>query len=275
MELKKILEEIRVGEETVLDITGGEKDRKLTIAMRKLHPEEARAPKRAESKRRTHVFHAAKSLAAYIGAYGGPGTVVFADTEREEISAVLDEKATEGFEVVTMKPQVHPLWAPWLGLADRRHALDAFANFLAQHRRSIVGDSREIVLLFSQIRASVKIEVQRGRGAKAINGVVCTTEIAGQRKNEDIELPDTLVVEAPLYVDTEPKKVELDLTVEAHGESISVLVSAGSIAEARVSAFEEMVETVRDSVKQGTFTFGKPSHAAWDYLRELETAKPV
>jgi hypothetical protein len=275
MELKKILEEIRVGEETVLDITGGEKDRKLTIAMRKLHPEEARAPKRCESKARKHAFLAAKSLAAYIGAYGGPDTVVFADPEKEEISAVLDERAKDGFEVVTMKPQVHPLWAPWLDLANRRHPLDTFAGFLAQHRRSIVGDSREIVMLFSQIRASVKIEVQRGRGAKAINGVVCTTEIAGQRKAEDVELPDTITVRAPLYVDTEPKEIELDLTVEAHGESISVLVSAGSIAEARVKAFEEMVEAVRGSVKQGTFTFGRPSHAAWDYLRELETAKPV
>lgn len=277
--LDEILQHVRVGEETVLDVAGGEKDRKLTVSMRKLLPEEPRAPKRAESPRRVHEFLAAESLALYLRKYGGAETVVFADPANEIVAAVLREKAETGFEVVTMRPQVHPLWKPWADLAGRAIALEDFAKHVSQHRRTILRpEGRDLALTLSQVRATVSVEIQRGRGKSATNGLLVTTEIKGQRQADVVELPDEIVLSVPLYVQTEPREVELDLCVEATSDGdVSVLVTAGTVAEARVEAFKEMVAVIQaaaDSIG-AVVTFGRPKHAAWDYLKELAASPKV
>lgn len=271
MDVKEILETVPVGKRTVLDITGGADARKLTVEHRDLLPEEPRAPKRAESPRRGHEFLSAKSLANYLAAYGGSGTVVFADPVNEVIHAVLDENADEGFEILSMKPALHPLWAPWAALSGRSVGIKEFAGFVNQNRRSILTpDGRQLAAELSQVKANVSVEIEQGRGKSAVNGIIVKTQISGQTRTDVVELPDTITLRVPLYVDTDPRAVEVDLCIEARPDGdISVLVSSGTVAEARVQAFEDMVKVIRAEVEEATFTFGRPKHAGWQYLAEL------
>ncbi len=272
MDLKEALRTIKDGEETIFDVSGPTGDRKITVNARKLLPEAPREPTRAESPARKHEFHAADSLGQYLARYGDKGTVVFADVGAETISAVLEEKEAGGFEIVTMKPQAHPLWKPWAEIAGKTLDVDDFAEFAIKNRRAIVApDGRELAFIFSQIRASVEVRIERGRGKKSLNGVMVKTDIQGVKGEETVEIPETIKIRVPLYVATAPRDIEIDLSLSANtAGDVSVLVSAGTVAEARVEAFEEMVAAVGVGVAAlgAVLTFGKPQHEAWKYLPE-------
>lgn len=269
--LHDILTSFKTGEETFLEITGEPGDRKLTITSRQMLPEEPREPLRSESPAVQHEFLAASGLADYLMKYGSADVVVFADPINETVYAVLNERADDGFEVVTMKPALHPLWAPWSGIAGKRIHLSTFTEFIDHNRRTIIApEGRALRLLLAQVRACVKVEIQRGRGKHAVNGLVVTTEIQGVDKKEEVELPEEITIRTPLYIDTSPLEIPLDLTIEADTSGISVVVSSGTIADARVAAFQDMIEIIDKVAKEKTFTmtFGRPKHRPWEYLKE-------
>jgi len=280
MNLQEALTNIELGTQTAFKVTeavGGGKT--LTVEARRLLPEEPRAPVRAESPARTHTFYAAESLAAYLERYGNEHTVIFADHQGETIYAVVDETSPQGFEVETMRPQIHPLWKPWADLAGRPVELETFARFVSENRRAILKpDGRDLAMTLSQVRATVSTTIDRGRGKSAVNAIRVETEIQGVRKAESVELPDEITLNVPLYVGTERKTFDLDLCVEASASGkVTVLVTAGTVAEARVAAFEEMLNLLhkRLDAKKVTITLGKPSHAAWAYLPEMAETRPT
>jgi hypothetical protein len=274
MEFTKVLETVSNGERKLIDLSGGPEARKITVEMRKLNPEDPRPPKRSESPPVAHEFLSAVSLGDFLGRYGCAATVVFADVLAEKIHAVLDQKAKDGFQVVVMTPQIHPLWKPWAELAGRWIDVKEFAGFVAQNRRSVAfPDGRELALTLSQVRASVAVEIQTGRGKSAVNSLSVRTRIQGGTEQSDVvELPETIRLNVPLYVDTDAVDVELDLCIEASAEGkVAVIVSSGMVAEARFKAFENMVAAVKARAPaEAIVSFGRPKHESWDYLPELD-----
>lgn len=275
MKVEELLKDVRVGESTVLDIAGEGKDRRLTVELRKLLPEKPRAPERKESPRRKHAFHSAASLADYLARYGSKDTVVFVDHGEAVISAILGEQSPSGFEIVTMAPQAHPLWEPWRDVAGREMPIKDFAGFVMQNRRSVAKpDGRKLALDLQQIRGSVSVEIMAGRGRGAVNGLVVRSRVnAGAEQSDTMDLPDTLTLKVPMFVDTLPRELELDLCIEAQADgSLTVLVSEGTVSEARVAAFNDMVERIRSGLKgvDALVTWGAPGHSEWAYLPERE-----
>lgn len=276
-EVNDLLEKIRPSNRTVIDATrvAQEAGGKLTIETRTLLPEPPRERKRAESLARAHEFFSASALAAYLARYGGEGTVVFADPVEETVFATLDERATNGRETVVMKPATHPLWKPWEDASDDGAGLSVedFGEAIGRNRRAVIfPDAKELIYLFAQIRAVVKVEINRGRGKSAINGLMVTTEIQGQKTTQNVELPDEIVLRVPLYVDTSAREIPIDLCVEAsaHG-GVTIALSAGTVAQAKVEAFTEMLKVIEGACaeKGATFTLGRPKDAAWRYLAEI------
>lgn len=271
LNVKDILETLAPGE-TAAKLEGN----KLIIERRNLLPEAPRAPMKAESPARSHVFHTAKSFADYLAKYGSDDTVVYADQTEEVIHAILDEKAGKGFELVTMQPQPHPLWTPWEQLIEGEESqeIKEFAGFINEHRRSIV-NGRNLALTLAQIKCAVEIEAQHGRGKTSLNGIMVKTKLMGVQNEQEVELPEEIVVEVPLYVGTDKKAITLDLMIEGGtGGGVYARVTAGAAVEARVAAFDEMVATIRktlaDQGKSATLTFGAPSHVDWKYLPEMQ-----
>lgn len=258
-----------MGEETMLDVGGTTGDRKVTLALKripKLEAEKARSPARC------HVFYEAATFAAYLAKYGSKDVVVWADPVGEEFHASLDEKAERGFEHVSMEPQIHPLWAPWANLLARRTVpLDDFARHLSENRRTIhVPDARTLAYLFGQVKAAVSVEIHRGRGKDAVNGVIVRTKVQGaeQGKPDLVEIPDEIVVRSSLYVQTAQREIGLDLLVDATADGkVMVTVTAGTLAEAKVAVFEEMVDAVEKGVgSKATVCYGRPAMTPWQTL---------
>lgn len=264
--IARLLRNVVTGEETIFDVGEG----KLAVSIQRKQAEAPRPPVRVESKAREHRFHSAESLRDYLAKFGTTDTVVFADVANETIHATLSEGASAGREIVSMRPVIHPLWQPWQNIIGTPMTIETFAQFIAERRRSVLKpNGKELALMLSQIRATVSIEIQKGRGRKAINGLVVTSEIQGTQTKENVDLPDEIIVRAPLFVQTEPLDVELDLCIEAKGEDVTVLVSEGTVAEARVTAFERMFAAIREGLPQGAIcTFGAPSQRDWLYLPE-------
>lgn len=272
--LANLLRRVTEGSETVYDM----KDGKLTVERRNLQPESPAAPQHAEAQARAHEFHTHLSLSDYLLKYGSDSTVVYADQIAGKIYAVLHEHDHEdgnrpetAREILTCVPQTHPLWAPWQRIAGTDVDLDTFADLVGKHRRAIVKPSgRDLVFLLSQIRVSVSVEVQKGRGRESVNGLVVTTSVEpGRQQAEKVDFPETLTVRAPLFVGQIATDVELDLTVSADKEGeVSVHVSAGTVDEARENGFRVMVESLRETLKpiNAVVTMGKPQQVDWRYL---------
>lgn len=275
--INHFLNNLTPGLQNILEVKLEDGVKSVAFGQRALQPEEARAPKRRESPSRKHEFLAAKSLGDYLARYGGPDTVVLRRSD-SSIFTFFPASSAHGFQSGCGSGFMETVSKPSFAFSSRTAQMTRFAAFVAQHRRSVTEpDGRELSLQLSQIRAKVSIEIQRGRGQKALNGIAVKTEIAGTIKSDFVEFPESLTLSVPLFVDTDRKKVELDLCLEAASSGdVLVLVTAGSVDEAKVAAFTEMVEQVRAKLGgKGTLTFGRPAHADWKYLRELnETARP-
>lgn len=270
MNLNEVLKEVHVGHETVLDVAGKDGDRKLTVVMRKALHE---APERVESPPRAHEFHEAAGFASYLAAHGGESPVVFADQPASRIHAVLDERADKGFEVVTCVPKDHPLWAPWAALIGRKVPLKDFAAFVVANRRPIAApDGRGLARLLSQVRGAVSVEIHQGRGRESVNGLIVRAKVQGVEKGEPVDLPETIVLDVPLYVATAPVKVEIDLTVDANEKGdVSVALASAGAEVAKVEAFAAMVATVKAGAPKALVTLGRPNHARWYYRQAGES----
>jgi hypothetical protein len=277
--IEEFIRKVNKGEENAVDLAqkirqdGSEQ---ITVALqnRQLQPEPPRPPLRAESPRRCHTFHDVETFAAYLAKYKTQDTVVLADVPSLLILATLDEKAEDGFETIALRPAIHPLFEPWQELLERAKdeegeplTVEAFAEFVMTNRRAVVApDARELVMVLSQIKASKKITIDRGRGMKSINGVVIEVSIQGQLKSEIVDLPDSLTLAVPLFIRTDPQQIEIDLLAVAGATEVYMRAVSADVEQAKVAAFEQMLAECRaiEGVVVGT---GHPQTAAWDYLK--------
>lgn len=277
-QVKSLLRNLGLHEETVLDVireTTTDAEGKaiprmrLEVLRRDIQPEDQRPPVRAESPRRCHEFNDFEGFAAYLKKYGGENTVVLANAVTQVVSAVLDEKAAKGFEVVTLRPQLHPLLVPWSGIFGKKIPMAALVEFLLTWRRSVaIPGGKELAMMLSQVRAATRITLQQGRGNHSINGLKVETDIMGEKGQDLTDLPDMIELLVPVYVGTSEQSIEVDLTLSAppsQPEGIIALLTSADFETAKVTAFEEMVQKLR-SCETYTVGLGSPAHRPWEYL---------
>lgn len=261
----------------LLDEIDGQPGKVLEVVRRR-EPAPLDTRPREETPPRAHVFHDAAGFAAYIVAEGGERPLVLADQVSRAMAAVLDEDAGEGVEVLRMQPQTHPRWAPWAKFCGQTVLLEGLVDFLRDHRASIacagIGEggemsARQLMFVLSQIRCSVSIEVQKGKGVTAVNGLVVTTKVrGGTEEAEPIELPEWIKVRAPVYVGGPTLDIQLDLVLDASrdGKEIAARLSASAAREAEIAGFELEVERVREGLSacpRALLALGSIAHAKW------------
>lgn len=275
--LQALLENVQIGRQNALKIVegfgGDEGTKALIIESRALQPEPPMIPVRRESPRRSHLFHEVNGFAEYLKKYGSSDTVIYGNPELGIVDAVINELDTDGFERVQFRPMLHPLWRPWENLLSQtpKLPLDTFVDFIIRNRRVIdEPDGKELVMLFSQMKASTTIELHRGRGKNSLNGLLLKTTIQGESKDQVMELPDSLVIGVPIFIRTAEKGIEIDLTIETGGDGrgIFVTLSTGDILAAKFDAFEELFHSLEElkKSKQLTITHGTPNWSDWDYV---------
>ncbi len=275
--LEDFLRSVQKGQENTIEVVRtmlpDDKGEKTVLALqnRVMQPEPPKAPERSESPRRAHVFHAMEGFCAYLNDNKTEKTVVFADVAGRTFYAVLDDTAGKGREVVTLEPQTHPLWKPWDDLLDDPMGVKDLAKFLLQHRRQIGGDDPKMLIAdFSQIRAAAEVEVQQGTGKNAVNGLMIRTKIQGSKSDGLIDLPDTIIVNTPLFVGLPPQKIEVDVTLEpadpAGVSGVLATLTSADATDKTIRAFENMCEQVESEVKDIVIAMGKPQEQMWDTI---------
>jgi len=271
--LANALREIISGKESAVEIARKVLDdgkEQVTFAIR----QEPVPPVRLKSPPRAHVFHEVGGFGNYLVRYGkedAADTVVLADVGSETISAVLNEHADLGFEVVTFQPCVHPLMVPWLGFLAAPDGLEvrALAEFVLANRRSIVEpDPRELVMVLGQVRASKHVTLEYGRGGLGVNGLMVETTIQGKSQTQPISLPETIRFRAPLYVETPEVTVMIDLLASAGGEPAHIRVRGVSadLAVLRVETFEAFVAQLEKALPKAIVGRGHPVYDRWEVL---------
>lgn len=251
--IQQALTGLKLGEKTVLDITPGNVAFKLVKEPKPL----------AISPPRQHRFQAADGFVAYLKKYGGENTVVLCDALTGVCRAVLDEKAATGYEVVTFTPQLHPTFAAWHQIIGVKRNVMELATFVQAQRRSLTNGT-ELAAALRQIKASTKIELQQGQGNGATNGIMITTKVQGKEGNKDIDLPESITITTPMFVDSVRASVlDLDLTIEGYGDGkgVAATVTAPGLDVLR---FEELKEYAK-KFDGFTFAFGSDNHGAWKF----------
>lgn len=270
--ISEFLRDVQEGNENVIELAqevlgDGSKKVNVSLGRRALQKEQPMNPPKAQSPKRAHVFHNLAGFIAYLGKYKSSDTVVFSDVSSSTISAVIDEKAGEGFEIIRLVPQSHPLFAPWESLLrSEPMPIQEFATFVTANRRAVVDtDVKQLIMTLSQIRASKKITIQQGAGKRGINGVSCEFEIQGQPKSDPVELPESITIAVPLYVAGPVVDFEFDLTIE-FGEENEVVVSVTSsdVKVKQIEAFDEMLKQL--ALEGVVITMGQPRHEEWRRL---------
>ncbi len=266
--IEKALTNIGTKELTILDIQTDDDDDVKTIMFGRtpiVLEHEASGP-------RQHTFFAARGFIEYLVEYGTETTVVLADPETNTISAVLTESHEKAIEIVEMKPYLHPLWKPWDVMLEKAMLLPALLEFIRNVRRTIKSpDAKALVLALSQVKMATKVELFAGTGNDSMNGLMVTSKIRGKAaESEDaVDLPDSLILNVPIFLDTEARDIEIELIIEGapDGTAIVARFASGDILTAKVEAFQLMVDTIFEELNTAKMTcaYGAPKYGKWEY----------
>ncbi len=274
-EIKKALEQLPdIGKTNILTVakkllTEGKESVTLNLETKTVSPLLAISPRRA------HTLHNIEGFVDYLDINGieGGKTVVLADMARREIQAVLDDTAEHGFEQITFKPVVHPLFEPWRTLLMAEPGvvgLEAFIQVLLTHRRSVVApDAKDLTMMLSQVRASKKITLHHGRGKHAVNGLLCETCIEGTNQTDPVDIPDSITIKVPLFLETIAVGLEIDLTLSmGQGEAVIVDCTSADFIEKELELFEKtFLAKIREQFKDKFIVgFGEVDSAAWEFV---------
>lgn len=269
---------IEVAQEMLLNVKGeatGEK--KITVALqrRKMNEEAPAEPVRAPSPKRRHCFFDIDGFGDYLKRFGGEDTLVLSNPEASMMTVVLDERATDGYELIAFKPQIHPVFRPWENLLNvgKPVPIREFVDFISNNRRIIANpNGRDLLMSLMQVRMSREVELHQGEGSKSLNGILVRTNVTGGgtggSQTSYVDLPETITIKTPIYLGTGITELEIDLIVGGNEQTgVVVRVSAGDLLQKRVEQFELMFNTLRGLLPKVTLGSGDVNHMAWEYLK--------
>lgn len=278
--LRKVPEGNENSIQVVRELTKGKDDTEavhttLSLQRRKLNPEEPPDPKRRESPPRQYQFTEITGLIDYlIKQEDKTNMVLLADVASRHIDVILDDDAETGREVMTLGAALHPLYQPWYALIHRDKkedpllTLPKFVEFLTAYRRSIVEPAPgPLLACLAQVRCSSEFTLHVGRGKDALNGVTCKTKIEGAPEQDElINIPDVITIEVPLFVNTETKRLEIDVTLTGTTQEIHVTLTCADMLVKETEVFGEMLEMVKEKVSDAVVAHGRYQAGNWAYL---------
>lgn len=246
-------------------LVDGKEEVTLNLARKKIMPD------RMESPARYHEFHEVPGFIEYLRKEKNPGMVIFANVGTSRIIAVIDDKAEKGFENIALEPQYHPEFELLENtLLGKELSIFEFAKNLMRNRNVFdagTEKAKQLALLMRQITVSTKVTACVGVGAKSVNGIMCTTEAKAGLAESQIDLPDSIAVKLPIYLNTEPVSFDIDLTISATRDgSVMVQTDCPELQVRKYEVFETIIEQVRE-IKDVLVTLGRPNTTEWKYNR--------
>lgn len=270
--LENILRGRLIDKSAVMTVLNEGNGQKLDVQIRNVHAEEREIQSK---RRRSHTFGSVDGMLRYLERYKTKHTVIFADPSSMEMTVVVDESTEKVQEILSMCPLVHPLWLPWVDVCGATLELRALVDFLRSNRRAIIRpDGRELVLALSQIKSSTEIELHEGRGNGSINGVLIKSKIQGNQGASTVDLPDSITVESPIFIDEPKHEVEIDLTLDSKirdgKPTVFAALNSADLKSGELSLFESMCERVHKFATDNeiVFSFGESQYRDWPRVND-------
>lgn len=261
-----------------LDSEGDTDGKKLVIEQRELQPEEPIIREIDRAAKRGHIFYDVGRFCDYLNREANIDRLtVLMNPHTYVAAAVLDEDDAQDRELIELRLSEHTILKDWRSeIFDRQVDVLQFAKFVMRHRRCVVDPpGRELAMLFSQVTMSKAVNVERGQGAKAVNGIMCTVEISGQKQSVPVELPEMITVRLPLFIgDNEEFELEVDLLVEATGDdSVAVFATASGLDDAKAESMDTVLGILRSglnhdeaSAHMPVVALGEVRNLDWNYV---------
>lgn len=265
--IKEVAEnEVNVISVAKMMLKGGKENVQVSLEHKKVMPE------RMESQARCHVFHDAEGFMAFLSANKTKHTFVFADVNGVVIYAVLDDKAKTGFETVSLRPPYHPEFSLLNdALLNKSLPIAFFAQGIMRNRKVIQDsppnwDAKSLALAMQQLTVASAIVQAIGDGKTAVNGVMTTTTVmtGSPEAKEHLDLPETIKVKVPIYLNTEAVEFDIDITVSSKSGAVFAITDAPELEVKKYEVFETMLKDVK-ALEGVTVVYGWPSRADWKY----------
>ncbi len=269
MELKQFLESVGVMDINAITVSkkllaDGKEEVTLNLANKKIMPE------RMESAPRAHIFHDVPGFVQYLDANKGNNSLVTADCDERKIQAVLSDSADRGREFIYLKPVLHPEFVLLSKLLACRMPISDFARMAMRNRR-VLGetedDGRDFAMLMQQITISSKVTARIGTGAKCVNGLMCSTEVKGSDPAKvDVDVPDSIRANLPLYIGRPEVSFDVDLTVYARQDRAEIAADAPELAVLHYEELKKILDEIGEALKaEVQVAPGELSYGRWDY----------
>lgn len=265
--IKEFLSDIELGRTNAIRVaqdllTEGKEEVTVELSKKRIMPERMESPPRA------HLFYDARGFAKYIGSNKTDNTLIVADIRAGCVTAVLDDKAGDGFEHIEMCPATFPAFEMLQAMLETQMSVAEFAQLVLRNRR-VLGETedegKQLALLFQQLTVATEIKACTGSGRKSVSGVMCTTEIKGGAGEEQVDLPESITARVSLYVNRPEVKFEIDLTLLANSQGrVDVVADAPELKLLQYEELKKMVREVGDELDVEV-AVGKLGAAAWMY----------
>ena len=93
------------------------------------------------------------------------------------------------------------------------------------------------------------------------------TNIQGQAHSEPVSLPTALTIEVPIYMETDPVKITVDLFVEEMTEnSVGITCTSSDYPVRRLEACEAMLTNLKATLVDAVVILGEISYGDWKYI---------
>lgn len=228
-------------------------------------------PERMESPARDHIFHDVAGFTRFVDANKTERTIVFASVEAVVISAVLNDEAKHGFEVVALRPPYDPKFKLLDNtLLDQVLPIADFAQAVMRNRGIIKGSgeksAQNIAMIMQQITVASETKQYIGDGKTAVNGLITTTKITagGPEAESQLQIPDSFEVEVPIYLNTAAKKFGIDITISTKHGAVMAVVDCPELEVKKYEVFSEMIAGV-GKLDGVSVVYGTPRTTSWKY----------
>lgn len=256
------------GHETLLELADqieGQPGKRVVIENRKPKPVEREL---ARTGPRAHKFQSAQSLITYAKRFVTLDQAsVFADLHSNLITmAVEEERGQGGPEILTLQPTLHPSWRAWKNMTGFWVTLPKLVEFLRTQRGVVVEpDGRALLGELSQITAATEVELHRGTGRQAVNGILVKTTIQGKNGEIPVDLPEEIVIQCPLFYGQASEQValSLDLKTSKEGDEVLARLSPTDSELAELRSFERMVNEIDVALEPTTVVMGFQQRGYW------------
>lgn len=207
------------------------------------------------------------SLLAYYGKHADDSTEVYADVERQTVTAVLDAHTADGARWgqhrAVLALRTTQAWKDWTAVSGKLMQQDAFAEFLEDHLADLVDPAAAEMLEIAQsLQASTKVDFKSSTrlasGQRQLSYVEETTAKAGSKGQ--LVIPEIFTIGVKVFEGAEVgDTVKVRLRYRIGDGDLRIGCKLDRPEDALAAAFADVVTAVGEGINGGTVLNGTPA----------------